>query len=81
MVVIGISDETAAKVKEMKEPNIEYYSAVDTKGVMKKALGVKGIPHVILIDPKVIVRWEGFPLLQGHELTAEVIEKIMKKYK
>ena len=35
----------------------------------------------ILIDPKGIVRWEGFPLLQGHELTAEVIEKIMKKYK
>ena len=68
-------------VKEMKDPNIEYYSAVDTKGVMKKALGVKGIPHVILIDPKGIVRWEGFPLLQGHELTAEVIEKIMKKYK
>lgn len=81
LVVIGISDETAAKVKEMKEPNIEYYSAVDTKGVMKKALGVKGIPHVILIDPKGIVRWEGFPLYQGHELTAEVIEKIMKKYK
>ena len=81
LVVIGISDETAAKVKEMKDPNIEYYSAVDTKGVMKKALGVKGIPHVILIDPKGIVRWEGFPLLQGHELTAEVIEKIMKKYK
>ena len=35
----------------------------------------------ILIDPKGIVRWEGFPFLQGHELTAEVIEKIMKKYK
>ena len=81
MVVIGISDETADKVKEMKDPNIEYFSAVDTKGVMKKALGVKGIPHVILIDPKGIVRWEGFPLLQGHELTAEVIEEIMKKYK
>ena len=63
LVVIGISDETAAKVKEMKEPNIEYYSAVDTKGVMKKALGVKGIPHVILIDPKGIVRWEGFSLI------------------
>lgn len=81
LVVIGISNETADKVKKMKKPNIEYYSAVDTKGVMMKALGVNAVPHVILIDPKGIVRWEGYPLLEGHELTAEIIGKIMKKYK
>ena len=36
-----------------------------------------GIPHVILIDPQGIVRWEGFPLLQGHELTEKVIADIL----
>lgn len=81
LVVIGISNETADNVKKMKKPNIEYYSAVDTKGVMMKALGVNAVPHVILIDPKGIVRWEGYPLLEGHELTAEIIGEIMKKYK
>lgn len=81
LVVIGISDETADQVKAMKDPNIEYYSAIDTKGEMKKALGVKGVPHVILIDPKGIIRWEGFPLLEKHELTVQVIEKLMEKYK
>jgi len=40
-----------------------------------------GIPHCMLIDPKGIVRWEGFPLLEGHELTEEVIEKLIAKYK
>lgn len=81
LVVIGISDETPEKVKAMKEPVIEYFNGVDPQATMKKALEVKGIPHVILIDPQGIVRWEGFPLLGGHELTPDVIRNLIKKYK
>ena len=81
LVVVGISDETADKVKAMKQPIIEYYHGIDTEGGMKKALSVKGIPHLILIDPQGVVRWEGYPLLTGHELTVEVIEKLIQKYK
>lgn len=80
LVVIGISDEPADKVKSMKSPAIEYYNAVDTKATTKKQLEVKGIPHVILIDPKGIVRWEGFPLLPGHELTEEKVRDLIRKY-
>ncbi len=81
LVVIGISDEKEEKVKAMKEPVIEYTSAIDTKSTMKDVLEVKGIPHVILIDPQGIVRWEGFPLLEGHELTADVLKGLLEKYK
>lgn len=81
LVVIGISDEPSRKVQAMTTPVIEYYNGVDTRAKMKKELEVKGIPHVILIDPKGIVRWEGFPLQEGHELTAEVVENLIKKYK
>ncbi len=81
LIVIGISDETEDKVAEMKEPVIEYFSAIDTEKRMSSALEVKGIPHVILIDPQGIVRWEGFPSLKGHELTADVIAELIKKYK
>ena len=77
LVVIGISDEEEAKVREFKNPEIKYNSAIDTQARMKKALNVKGIPHVIVIDPEGVVRWEGFPLLEGHELTAEVMEKLL----
>ena len=77
LVVIGISDEAEDKVSAMKEPAIKYHSAIDTQARMKKALNVKGIPHVIVIDPEGIVRWEGFPLLEGHELTTEVMEKLL----
>lgn len=81
LVVIGISDESPEKVEAMKSPVIEYYSAIDTQATIKNQLDVKGIPHVILIDPKGIVRWEGFPLLPGHELTPEVVRDLIQKYK
>lgn len=42
---------------------------------------MKGIPHVILIDPHGIVRWEGYPLLPGNKLTADVLKTLFEKYK
>jgi cytochrome c biogenesis protein CcmG, thiol:disulfide interchange protein DsbE len=77
LVVIGVSDETEDAVKKLTNPMIEYASAIDTKKRMANILEVKGIPHCIIIDPKGIVRWEGFPFLQGHELTDKVIEEIL----
>lgn len=81
LIVVGLSDETVEKIKAMKEPVIDYYYGIDPQGTMKKALEVKGIPHVILIDPKGIVRWEGFPLLDNHALTPEVVKNLIGKYK
>ncbi len=78
LVVIGISDETEEKVRALKTPTIEYFSAIDTKAVMKKQVQVTGIPHVLLLDPDWVVRWEGFPLLKDYELTEEVIAGILK---
>jgi hypothetical protein len=34
---------------------------------------------VLLIDPQGIVRWEGFPLLNGFELTEQVVADILAK--
>ena len=79
LVVIGVSDESEADVKKLADPKIEYASAIDPQARMKKALEVKGIPHCIIIDPKGIVRWEGFPFLDGHELTEKVVEEILAK--
>jgi thiol-disulfide isomerase/thioredoxin len=77
LVVIGVSDETEEKVKALKDPKIDYFSAVDTKARMKKAVEVKGIPHVIIVDPDGVVRWEGFPLLEGYELTEKVVADLL----
>ena len=80
MIVIGISEETEAKVKSMKSPVMEYYSTLDTNSTLNTAYGIQGIPHVVLIDPEGIVRWEGFPSLTGHELTSKVIKNIIDTY-
>lgn len=80
LVVIGLSDETRAKVAALKDPKIEYYSAIDTKARTKKAVEVTGIPHVMIIDPEGIVRWEGFPLLEGHELTEKTVADLLKQH-
>jgi cytochrome c biogenesis protein CcmG, thiol:disulfide interchange protein DsbE len=80
LVVIGISDETEDAVRKMTSPAISYASAIDTKGRMKQELKVTGIPHVILVDPQGIVRWEGYPLLEGHKLTESVINDVIAKH-
>jgi thiol-disulfide isomerase/thioredoxin len=80
LVVVGLSDETEQKVTSMKTPVINYYSAIDTEKRLKSTFAVTGIPHVVLIDPKGIVRWEGFPFLQGNELTDAVLEDLFQKY-
>jgi thiol-disulfide isomerase/thioredoxin len=80
LIVIGISDETKEVVNQLTSPKIEYYSATDTKNKMYNSLEVAAIPHCILIDPDGIVRWEGYPILKGFELTSEVIKEIIEKY-
>jgi thiol-disulfide isomerase/thioredoxin len=80
LVIIGISDQTEEAVKKMTDPVINYSVAIDTQKRMYNELQITGIPHVILIDPKGIVRWEGFPLLDGYELTDTVIKDVMSKY-
>jgi cytochrome c biogenesis protein CcmG, thiol:disulfide interchange protein DsbE len=79
LMVIGISDEAEEAVRKMASPAIEYASAIDTQGRMKKQLEVKGIPHVIVIDPQGVVRWEGYPLLEGFELTEAVMKELLGK--
>jgi thiol-disulfide isomerase/thioredoxin len=80
LVVIGISDETEEAVRKLVNPQIEYSIAIDTQARTKKIVGVTGIPHVLIIDPQGIVRWEGFPFLQGYELNEKVVADILAKY-
>jgi cytochrome c biogenesis protein CcmG, thiol:disulfide interchange protein DsbE len=80
MVVIGLSDETEEKVLRMKSPVMEYYSAIDTKKRLKSTYQITGIPHVVVVDPEGIVRWQGFPFQPGHELTDAVLEELFEKY-
>jgi cytochrome c biogenesis protein CcmG/thiol:disulfide interchange protein DsbE len=80
LAVIGISDETEEAVRKLTNPQIEYSIAIDTQARTKNAVGVTGIPHVLIIDPHGIVRWEGFPFLAGYELNEKIVADIISKY-
>ncbi len=78
LVVIGISDEEADVVSDFVLKNkVSYAVGVDTKGSMKKAVGVKGIPHVLVISSDGIVRWQGFPYEQSDVLTEATLKQII----
>jgi cytochrome c biogenesis protein CcmG, thiol:disulfide interchange protein DsbE len=80
LVVIGLSDESEATVQHQTSPGIEYYSAIDTQARMKNAVGVTGVPHVLIIDPQGIVRWEGYPFVSGYNLDENVLAGILTQY-
>ena len=80
LVVIGLTDQTEEAVRKLTDPKIEYAIAIDTQARTKNAVGVTGIPHVLILDPQGIVRWEGFPFLEGHELNEKIVADIIAKY-
>src|SRR3984957_8730335 len=79
LVVMGISDEKEDVVRKFTDENIKYYSALDTTAALKKQYEVTGIPHCVIINPAGTVVWEGFPFLDGYELTDEVVASVLKK--
>lgn len=76
LVIIGLSSEPAKDIVRMTEPQIDYTVASDTQGRTAKALEVKGIPHLVLIDPKGIVRFQGLP----SGLPDEALEGLLTQY-
>ena len=74
VVVIGLSKEAEATVRAFK--GMDYYSAIDTKGRLQIAVGVRGIPNVMIIDPQGMVRWQGHP----GNLTEEIIDTLIADY-
>ena len=80
LTVISITRQSEDVVKQSNDVSIEHYLAVDTQARMEKALEVTALPHIIVIDPKGIVRWEGYPFLKDYELTEKAVADIIKQY-
>jgi cytochrome c biogenesis protein CcmG, thiol:disulfide interchange protein DsbE len=78
LIVIGISDEKPEVVKKFMESTLMDYSVgIDQKKRMSKVLGVKGIPHVLVISPDGIVRWQGFPGNDVDPLTEKILQQVI----
>jgi thiol-disulfide isomerase/thioredoxin len=80
VVVISITHQTEDAVRQTNDVKIEHHLAVDTQAMMEKSVGVTAAPHVLIIDPHGVIRWEGYPFLSGYELTEQVVADIIKQY-
>lgn len=83
VIVIALSNESVADITGMKKKHgvdlPDCYLGSSPKKVTRDEYGVRGVPHVVVIEPESkCVIWEGYPLQKGHELTAEIIEKFIK---
>jgi hypothetical protein len=61
MMVIALSNEPD-DVMRTNMPPVNFSVGTDMQGRSLQAFEVTGIPHVVLIDPKGIVRFEGPPI-------------------
>jgi thiol-disulfide isomerase/thioredoxin len=78
--VISLTRQPEEVVRQTNDVKIEHHLAVDTQARMEKSLGVTALPHVILIDPHGVIRWEGFPFLDDYQLTEKTVADLIKQY-
>lgn len=79
VVFIGISDEPTETLRKfMETTKMNYHVATDTQKRTSKELGVQGIPHVMIVTPDGIVRWQGFPGDKADPLTEEKLSQIVR---
>ncbi len=65
VVIVGISDESEAKVRPfMERMKMQYRIAVDTNRTVINSymMGSEGIPHAFIVDTNGLVVWSGHPL-------------------
>ncbi|RMH26984.1 MAG: TlpA family protein disulfide reductase [Planctomycetota bacterium] len=75
VVVVGLSNEDFGTVRSfLRRSGIEYSIGVDPMARTQTAVGVIGIPHMMVVSPDGIVRFQGQP----SDLTAEILGRIVK---
>ena len=74
LVIIGLSDETEAKVKPflVKHP-MRYASAIEGTQSLKKELRIKAIPYAIFVDRTSKIVWRGQP----DDITDKLIDSLL----
>ena len=74
VVVVGLSNEDVGTVRNfMRTTEMRYPIAVDPQGRTMRAVQVRSIPHVMVVSPDGIVRWQGHP----SRLTSQVMRQIV----
>ena len=73
MVTIGLSNEPLEEMLKMKEPKVHFFTGTDTQSRTFLSFGVTMLPHLVLIDPSGIVRFEGAPIYLNEQQLAHLL--------
>ena len=74
LTIIGVTSETEKQTVSWIEKNgAEYAYGYDKGGKLKSALGVRGIPNAVLVNPSGKIVWQGHPT----SLTASTVESAL----
>ncbi len=69
--IIGVSGDKRDSEDKVRGYLAEHHSAYahvyDASQSVSNALGITGIPHVVIMSTDGVIRWEGFPLDPGFE--------------
>lgn len=77
LTIIGLSDEDTTKVRTFLSSNKHVYAqAADKTAVVKKALNITAIPHVVVMSTDGVVRWQGNPHDPNFRSTVEQIIRV-----
>ena len=77
MVIIGVSDETAAKIEPyVKDNKINWLIASDPGGKTMREYGAKGYPTAYLIDAKGKLVWTRHPTQFPEDQLKEILKDV-----
>ncbi len=75
VVIVGLSNEGAGDIRQfMRNREMRYSIATDPMGRMQAAVGVRGIPHMMVVSPDGIVRFQGHPNQLTEALLRQIVE-------
>ncbi len=74
VVVMGLSSESEDKVKSfLAKKKHEYTQAIDLNGRLNNAMGVRGIPHIVVLSSDGVIRWQGHPMDPGFKASIKTL--------
>jgi cytochrome c biogenesis protein CcmG/thiol:disulfide interchange protein DsbE len=74
MITIGLSNEPLEEMLKMKEPKVHFFTGTDTQSRTFLSFAVTMVPHLVLIDPLGIVRFEGPPMYLNEDQLAHLLK-------
>ncbi len=75
METIGLSNESPDEMRKMKAPAVHFFAGTDTQSRTFLSYEITAVPHLVLIDPKGIVRFEGPPIYLDEKNLAHLLDE------